>query len=91
METEQHPGGAPRPPQPGAPGGNNGYQAATAAPGEPAAPSAAPAAEPGRPQHYSIPGILHYIQHEWARFSMERARWEVERSELQVSARRGLG
>ncbi|XP_078515532.1 striatin-3 isoform X1 [Lissotriton helveticus] len=79
METEQHPGGAPRPPQPGA---NNGYQAA-AAPGEPAVPSAAPA-EPGRPQHYSIPGILHYIQHEWARFSMERARWEVERSELQA-------
>lgn len=35
--------------------------------------------------HYSIPGILHYIQHEWARFEMERAQWEVERAELQVS------
>lgn len=33
---------------------------------------------------YSIPGILHYIQHEWARFEMERSQWEVERAELQV-------
>lgn len=37
-------------------------------------------------QQYTIPGILHYIQHEWARFEMERAHWEVERAELQVSA-----
>lgn len=37
-----------------------------------------------RPQ-YSIPGILHFIQHEWTRFEMERAQWEVERAELQVS------
>ena len=36
--------------------------------------------------HYSIPGILHFIQHEWARFEMERAHWEVERAELQVGA-----
>lgn len=35
--------------------------------------------------HYTIPGILHFIQHEWARFEMERAQWEVERAELQVS------
>ncbi|XP_055929947.1 striatin-3-like isoform X2 [Argiope bruennichi] len=34
--------------------------------------------------HYSIPGILHFIQHEWARFEMERAQWEVERAELQA-------
>lgn len=33
---------------------------------------------------YSIPGILHFIQHEWARFEMERSQWEVERAELQV-------
>ena len=33
---------------------------------------------------YTIPGILHFIQHEWARFEMERAHWEVERAELQV-------
>uniref|UniRef100_A0A8C2CCE1 Striatin, calmodulin binding protein 3 n=1 Tax=Cyprinus carpio TaxID=7962 RepID=A0A8C2CCE1_CYPCA len=37
-----------------------------------------------RPQQYTIPGILHYIQHEWARFEMERAHWEVERAELQA-------
>ncbi|XP_073433923.1 striatin-3 isoform X9 [Dendrobates tinctorius] len=45
--------------------------------------------EPGcelqaRPPQYTIPGILHYIQHEWARFEMERAHWEVERAELQA-------
>lgn len=35
---------------------------------------------------YSIPGILHFLQHEWARFEVERAHWEVERAELQVSS-----
>ncbi|XP_061531373.1 striatin-3 isoform X1 [Phycodurus eques] len=35
-------------------------------------------------QQYTVPGILHYIQHEWARFEMERAHWEVERAELQA-------
>lgn len=34
---------------------------------------------------YSIPGILHFIQHEWARFELERSQWEVDRAELQVS------
>lgn len=34
---------------------------------------------------YSIPGILHFIQHEWARFEMERSQWEVDRAELQVT------
>lgn len=56
----------------------------------PQGPAAPPQEGPGggaelpRPQHYTIPGILHYIQHEWARFEMERAHWEVERAELQV-------
>lgn len=36
---------------------------------------------PGGPQ-YSIPGILHFLQHEWSRFEMERGQWEVERAEL---------
>lgn len=36
---------------------------------------------------YSVPGILHFLQHEWARFEVERAQWEVERAELQVNAR----
>ena len=34
---------------------------------------------------YSIPGILHFLQHEWSRFEMERGQWEVEKAELQVS------
>ncbi|RZF34059.1 hypothetical protein LSTR_LSTR015444 [Laodelphax striatellus] len=33
---------------------------------------------------YSIPGILHFIQHEWARFEMERSQWDVDKAELQV-------
>ncbi|XP_040002265.1 striatin [Xiphias gladius] len=33
---------------------------------------------------YSIPGILHFLQHEWARFEVERAQWEVDRAELQA-------
>ena len=37
-----------------------------------------------RPQ-YSMPGILHFLQTEWARFEMERAQWEIERAELQVN------
>ncbi|XP_073656679.1 striatin-3 isoform X9 [Tursiops truncatus] len=54
--------------------------------GAPAAEGVGPAAGPelSRPQQYTIPGILHYIQHEWARFEMERAHWEVERAELQA-------
>lgn len=42
------------------------------------------AGEAARAQ-YSIPGILHFLQHEWARFEVERAQWEVERAELQVN------
>ncbi|XP_074502675.1 striatin-like isoform X2 [Sebastes fasciatus] len=41
------------------------------------------ASEAARAQ-YSIPGILHFLQHEWARFEVERAQWEVERAELQA-------
>ncbi len=33
---------------------------------------------------YSMPGILHFIQHEWAKFEMERSQWEVHRAELEV-------
>lgn len=39
-----------------------------------------------RPQ-YSMPGILHFIQHEWARFELERSQWELDRAEFQVRAR----
>ena len=37
---------------------------------------------------YTIPGILHFIQHEWARFEMDRAHWDVEKAELQVSLKK---
>lgn len=33
---------------------------------------------------YSMPGILHFLETEWAKFQMERAEWEVERAELQA-------
>lgn len=42
-----------------------------------------------RPQ-YSMPGILHFIQHEWARFELERSQWELDRAEFQVRARPGV-
>ncbi|XP_004421200.1 PREDICTED: striatin-3 isoform X2 [Ceratotherium simum simum] len=80
---------APPRPQQG-PGGNvslsPGGNGAASGGGPPAAEGAGPAAGPelSRPQQYTIPGILHYIQHEWARFEMERAHWEVERAELQA-------
>ncbi|XP_076685239.1 connector of kinase to AP-1 isoform X2 [Andrena cerasifolii] len=33
---------------------------------------------------YSIPGILHFIQHEWAHFELERSQWELDRAEFQA-------
>lgn len=40
---------------------------------------------------YTIPGVLHFIQHEWAKFEMERAQWEMEKADLlaQVSFLKG--
>ncbi|KAM7163916.1 striatin-3 isoform 3-T3 [Macrochelys suwanniensis] len=84
--------------QPPQPGGNMNVQPGAGCVGaggggggqQPQVPAAAAGQEAGdraelsRPQHYTIPGILHYIQHEWARFEMERAHWEVERAELQA-------
>ncbi|XP_075359198.1 striatin-3 isoform X3 [Mycteria americana] len=68
----------------GAGGGGGGQPQQPQGPAAPAGQEAAGPAELSRPQHYTIPGILHYIQHEWARFEMERAHWEVERAELQA-------
>ena len=34
---------------------------------------------------YTVPGILHYLQHEWTRFEVERQQWETERAEFQVT------
>ncbi|XP_057576905.1 striatin-3 isoform X2 [Hippopotamus amphibius kiboko] len=84
------PGMAAPPRQQQGPGGNMslspGGNGAAGGGGPPAAEGAGPTAGPelSRPQQYTIPGILHYIQHEWARFEMERAHWEVERAELQA-------
>ncbi|XP_032939774.1 striatin-4-like [Catharus ustulatus] len=52
-------------------------------PPSPPAPGAA-AAEPPARTGLSLPGILHFIQHEWARFEAEKGRWEAERAELQA-------
>lgn len=41
--------------------------------------------EPSQSVQYSIPGILHFIQHEWARFELERSQWEVDRAEFEVT------
>ena len=37
---------------------------------------------------YTVPGILHHLQHEWTRFEIDRQQWETERAELQVKERR---
>ena len=33
---------------------------------------------------YTIPGILHFIQHEWSKFEIEKSQFDVERAELQA-------
>uniref|UniRef100_A0A803T8W0 Striatin 3 n=1 Tax=Anolis carolinensis TaxID=28377 RepID=A0A803T8W0_ANOCA len=63
-------------------------QGAAAAPQEAVGPGGG--SELSRPQHYTIPGILHYIQHEWARFEMERAHWgEREEQEARIAFLQG--
>ncbi|XP_074845783.1 striatin isoform X3 [Carettochelys insculpta] len=47
-------------------------------------PAAAPAPVSAARAQYSVPGILHFLQHEWSRFEAERAEWEAERAELQA-------
>ncbi|XP_074852998.1 striatin-3 isoform X2 [Carettochelys insculpta] len=95
MAAAPRPQQQPPPPQPGGnmnvqpgagcvgPGGGGAGQSPQV-PAAAAGQDAGDRAELSRPQHYTIPGILHYIQHEWARFEMERAHWEVERAELQA-------
>ena len=41
------------------------------------------AAKEQTPQ-YTMPGVLHFLQHEWARFELERSQWELDRAEYQV-------
>lgn len=64
------------PPAPAAP-----FVAANMAAERAARAQAAPA---GPGPGLSLPGILHFIQHEWARFEAEKGRWEAERAELQA-------
>ena len=33
---------------------------------------------------YTMPGVLHFLQHEWARFELERSQWDLDRAEYQV-------
>ncbi len=47
------------------------------------APSAMSNVDTQRPL-YTVPGILHFLQHEWTRFEIERQQWETERAEFQV-------
>jgi len=44
-----------------------------------------PEGDPMPVPHYTMPGILHFLQTEWARYEMDRAQWEVDRAELQVT------
>ncbi|XP_062502124.1 striatin-like isoform X2 [Corticium candelabrum] len=46
--------------------------------------SAQPVDSDGGRQLYTIPGVLHFLQHEWTRFERERSNWEVERAELKT-------
>ncbi|NXH21612.1 STRN protein, partial [Bucco capensis] len=78
------------PPPAGGPGLEPGEAAAAAAAAAAAgggggisASGAAPPVSASRAQ-YSVPGILHFLQHEWGRFEAERAEWEAERAELQA-------
>ncbi|NWX46654.1 STRN protein, partial [Steatornis caripensis] len=78
------------PPPAGGPGLEPGEAAAAAAAaaaagggGGVSASGAAAPVSASRAQ-YSVPGILHFLQHEWGRFEAERAEWEAERAELQA-------
>lgn len=88
---DEHPGGggvgagAPRQPPPQQHGSNSSANPPIGGGGGGVMVPHQPDELPRPQQQYTIPGILHYIQHEWARFEMERAHWEVERAELQVS------
>lgn len=42
-------------------------------------------ANAGNGHQYTMPGVLHYIQHEFSRLEMERSQWDIDRAELQVN------
>lgn len=63
-------------------GGNNGSDDGGNGMG---GPGGGPNNQQATTPQYTIPGILHFIQHEWSRFELERSQWDVDRAELQVS------
>ncbi|XP_006627692.2 striatin-4 isoform X1 [Lepisosteus oculatus] len=91
MEADRSCGGAgatnPSPGGSGAGRNPNGPKAA-ASPSPSAAGAMAASSQPKDMQEaeagLSLPGILHFIQHEWGRFQAEKYRWEAERDELRA-------
>ncbi|TKR70875.1 hypothetical protein L596_022843 [Steinernema carpocapsae] len=39
--------------------------------------------EEGQKSQYTIPGVLHFIQHSFSKYELDRINWEIERAELQ--------
>ncbi|XP_053123794.1 striatin-4 [Hemicordylus capensis] len=76
-------GGGDQPPQPPPPPPPQQQQQQPPQPPAPAS-SSSSSPSPGGRGELSLPGILHFIQHEWARFEAEKSRWEAERAELQA-------
>ncbi|XP_030556827.1 striatin-4 isoform X2 [Drosophila novamexicana] len=66
-------------------GGNNGSDDGMGGPG------GGPNNQQATTPQYTIPGILHFIQHEWSRFELERSQWDVDRAELQARIAMLLG
>ncbi|XP_030073358.1 striatin-4 [Microcaecilia unicolor] len=67
-------------------GGAAAFRPLQPSPARPVTPAVAPSSPvPIRQQQQlTVPGILHFIQHEWARFEAEKCHWEAERAELQA-------
>uniref|UniRef100_A0A1I7XP08 WD_REPEATS_REGION domain-containing protein n=1 Tax=Heterorhabditis bacteriophora TaxID=37862 RepID=A0A1I7XP08_HETBA len=40
--------------------------------------------EQSRRPPYTMHGVLHFLQHEWSRYEMDKAKWEMERAEMQA-------
>ena len=36
------------------------------------------------PTQYTLPGVVQYLQHEWNKFDMEKAQWEMEKLQFKV-------
>jgi hypothetical protein len=38
-----------------------------------------------RETKYTMPGVLHYLQHEWSKYEYDKQQWELDKAELLVS------